>query len=152
MNVIKNRRLIESLLSKDQLDRLELGAAMHKRHSRIHFKVVEVGENHLSVQTEQTKSPAKNYLSAKELEERTKSLFGSFFPAKEIWVLSNEYVPPTVDDVTPTWLQTKMRDKGINQSAIVRATGIDKTNISAWLSGSRPMTQPVKAMFYYMLK
>lgn len=152
MNVIKNRRLIEGLLNRDQLDRLELGAAMHKRHSRIHFKVVEVGEKHIIVQTVQTKSPAKNYLTAKELEERARSLFGSFFPDKEIWVLSNEYIPPKVDDVTPTWLQRKMRDKGINQSAIVRATGIDKTNISAWLSGSRPMTQPVKAMFYYMLK
>jgi hypothetical protein len=152
MNVIKNRRLIESLLSEDQLDRLELGAAMHKRHSRIHFKVVEVGENHVRVQTEQTKSPAKNYFLVEELEERTKSLFGGFFPDKEIRVFANEYVSPTVDDVTPTWLQRKMRDKGINQSAIVKATGIDKTNISAWLSGSRPMTQPVKAMFYYMFK
>jgi len=152
MNVIKNRRLIEDLLSKDQLDRLELGAAMHKRHSRVHFKIVEVADNYVSVQTEQTKSPAKNYLLVKELEERTKSLFGSFFPDKEIKVSANEYVPPTVDDVTPTWLQRKMRDTGINQAAIVRATGIDKTNISAWLSGSRPMTQPVKAMFYYMFK
>lgn len=152
MNVIKNRRLIQNLLSKDQLDRLELGAAMHKRHSRIHFKIVEVADNHLSVQTEQKKSPAKNYILVEELEERTKSLFGSFFPDKEIKVSANEYVPPTVDDVTPTWLQRKMRDTGINQAAIVRATGIDKTNISAWLSGSRPMTQPVKAMFYYMFK
>src|SRR5690606_7761208 len=152
MNVIKNRRLIEDLLSKDQLDRLELGAAMHKRHSRVHFKIVEVADNYVSVQTEQTKSPAKNYLLVKELEERTKSLFGSFFPDKEIKVSANEYVPPTVDDVAPTWLQRKMRDTGINQAAIVRATGIDKTNISAWLSGSRPMTQPVKAMFYYMFK
>ena len=93
MDVIKNRRLIESLLSRDQLDRLELGAAMHKRYSRIHFKVVEVGEHHLSVQTEQTKSPAKNYLSAKELEERSRSMFGSFFSDKEILVLSSEYIP-----------------------------------------------------------
>ena len=111
MNVIKNRRLSESLLSKDQFDRLELGAALHKRHSRIHFKVVEVGEKHIIVQTEQTKSPAKNYLTAQELEERTKALFRSFFPDREIWILANAYVPPKVDDVTPTWLQRKMRDK-----------------------------------------
>ena len=93
MNVIKNRRLIESLLRKDQLGRLDLGAALHKRHSRIHFKVVEVGEKHIIVQTEQTKSPAKNYLTAQELEERAGSLFGSYFSDKEIWVLSSEYIP-----------------------------------------------------------
>lgn len=30
-------------------------------------------------------------------------------------------------------------------------TGIDKTNLSAWLSGARVMSQPVKAMFYFYL-
>ena len=43
---------------------------MHKRHSRIYFKILEVGENHIIEQAVQTKSAAKNYITAKELAGR----------------------------------------------------------------------------------
>lgn len=56
------------------------------------------------------------------------------------------------ETVTPEWIQDRMKGKGLSQADIVRSTGIPKSNISAWLSGIRPMSQIAKAMFYFMLK
>lgn len=149
---IKNAKLLDGLLPQYHLEKLDYGAQMHLRHSRIHFKVLEVGADFITVQVVQTKSPAENYLSAKELADRAKNLFGEFFPDRKIHARPNEYQPPSVDHVTPQWVKRKLEVKGLGQVDIITETGIDKTNISAWISGKRPMSQPVKAMFYYMLK
>lgn len=125
---------------------------MHKRHARIHFKILDANGDSITVQTVQTKSPAENYLSAKELADRTKDLFGRFFPDRTIHARPSVYVPPSVDHATPGWIQRKLEEKGISQSKIVEITGIDKTNLSAWIQGKRPMSQPVKAMFYLLLR
>lgn len=34
---------------------------------------------------------------------------------------------------------------------IMDETGIDKSNVSAWVNGTRTMSQPVRAMFYYYI-
>lgn len=149
---IKNAKLIEGLLSPEQLDKLDRGAEMHLRHARIHFKVLEVGPDYITIQVVQTKSPAENYLSAKDLSDRAKELFAHFFPDRKIHARPSVYIPPSVDHVTPQWVARKLSDKGFSQVDIINETGIDKTNISAWISGKRPMSQPVKAMFYFMLK
>lgn len=149
---IKNARLIEGLLSAEELERINHGSQLHQRHARIRFKVLEVKEDSITVQVVQTKSPAENYLSAKELAARAKELFGKFFPDKNIHTRPSPYVSPSVDHATPGWIQRKLEEKGLSQVAIVELTGIDKTNLSAWISGKRQMSQPVKAMFYLMLK
>ncbi|GAB3662215.1 hypothetical protein GCM10028791_37150 [Echinicola sediminis] len=152
MNIIKNIRYLEGLISPDQLEKLNHGADLFKRHGRIYFKVLETNEKHITVQTIQTKSLAENYLDKKGLVTRTKELFAKFFPDRDIRVRPVEYLPPSVDQVTPNWLQRKLEEKGINQHTIVEMTGIDKGNVSSWISGAKPMSQPVKAMFYFMLK
>lgn len=149
---IKNIRLIEGLLSTEQIAKLDHGASQHLRHARIQFKVLEVGADFITVQVVQTKSPAGNYLSAKELATRAKELFGHFFPDRKIHAHPSAYVPPSADHVTPEWISKKLIEKGLAQSDIVEQTGVDKANVSNWISGKRPMSQPVKAMFYFMLK
>lgn len=148
---IKNIKLIEGLIPQEQLEKLDYGAALHLRNARIHFKVLEVGDDYITVQVVQTKAPAENYLSAKALSQRAKDLFGNFFPDKKVHARPATYVPPSVDHATPGWIARKLEEKGISQSDIVEFTGVDKTNISAWISGKRPMSQPVKAMFYLYL-
>ena len=149
---IKNAKLLEGLLSSEQSKKLDLGAGMHQRNARIHFKILEVGPDFITVQVVQTKSPAENYLSAKDLADRAKDLFGRFFPDRKIHARPSEYVPPSVDHVTPEWLKKKLEIKGMGQVEVVTMTGISKSNSSSWLSGSRPMTQIAKSMFYFILK
>ena len=54
--------------------------------------------------------------------------------------------------VTPEWVQKKLKEKGIQQVDICKETGIERGNLSAWVNGAKPMSQPVKAMFYYLLR
>jgi DNA-binding Xre family transcriptional regulator len=42
-----------------------------------------------------------------------------------------------------------MLKKGVKFNDLVTDTGLDKTNISAWVNGKRDMSQIVKAMFYF---
>ncbi|MDO9554518.1 hypothetical protein [Rhodonellum sp.] len=149
---IKNLRLINDLLTVDQLIKLEHGALQHQKYSRIEFKVLEVKDNAITIRVSQEQSPKENYLTSKDLSDRTKELFGLFLPGFTIHARALAYVPPKVDAVTPGWVQTQMQRKGMEQKDILETTGLDKTNLSAWISGKRSMSQPVKAMFYYMLK
>lgn len=152
MTNVKNIKLIEDILSASQLEKLEAGAALHLRHSRIEFKVLEVDDKSITIRVTQSKSPAEYYLSAKDLSARAKDLFGAFLPDLDIRARAIPYSAPTVEVVTPEWIQAKMSEKGMDNKSIVEMTGVDKANISNWISGKRPMSQPVKAMFYFMLK
>ncbi|MBS4063028.1 MAG: hypothetical protein KGZ74_00630 [Chitinophagaceae bacterium] len=152
MTHIKNIKLIEELISPSDLQKMDAGAAMHLHHSRIEFKVLDADQDAITVRVTQGKSPAENYLSAKELAARAKDLFGYFIPGVDIRARAIPYAPPSVEVVSPEWIQNQMREKGIDNKTIVEMTGVDKANISNWVSGKRPMSQPVKAMFYFMLK
>lgn len=139
-------------MSPEVIERLEQGAMMHLRHNRIGFKVLDFDPNQVTVQVVQSKSPLEKYFSNKELSDIAKKLFKEFLPGMDIRSRPVEYVPPSVEHVTPEWIQQKLKERGLTQVKLVEETGIDKTNLSAWIAGNRPMSQPVKAMFWYMLR
>lgn len=65
----------------------------------------------------------------------------------------SEKVPiKNAQEVDTSWIAQRMEAKSLTQVEVSRQTGIDKSNISAWISGLRPMSKIVKAMFYFMLK
>lgn len=152
MTTIKNIKLIEDILSASQLERLEAGAVLHLRHARIEFKILEFDGKSITVRVTQGKSPAEYYFTSKDLATRAKELFGAVLPDLDIRARAIPYSAPTVEVVSPEWIQAKMSEKGMDNKSIVEMTGVDKANISNWISGKRPMSQPVKAMFYFMLK
>lgn len=157
MNTIKNIHKIVDLLDQDDLNKLESGAALHKRHSNIEFKIISVDEkftvlgklNEIIVSAVQGKSLSENYADSKTLIDRTKELFKPFFPKYAINVQPATYNEAIVEVVTPEWIKEQQLKKGVRIKDIIIDTGIDKTNLSAWINGVRPMSQPVKAMFYF---
>jgi hypothetical protein len=154
MSVIKNIHLLEAHLKENpELERkLEAGAELHLRHARIEFKILSVKGDSVTVRVTQGQSPSENYLTAQELSSRAKDLFAQLYPHLTIHARAIPYSPPKVEVVSPEWIQNRMKEKQIDNKTIVEMTGVDKANISNWVSGSRPMSQPVKAMFYFMLK
>lgn len=54
--------------------------------------------------------------------------------------------------VTLEWVNDKMFEHNLKQSDICMDTGLNPTNLSAYITGKRPMGQPVKAFFYYFFK
>lgn len=57
-----------------------------------------------------------------------------------------------VNVVTPDWAQERMNQRKVNLKQLEKDTGIDRGNLSNWVNGKRPMSQPVKALFYYYFK
>lgn len=148
MNTIKNIHKISGLLSPDDLFKLNAGANQHLKHSNIAFKILSVSDNDITIQTAQGKSFSENYTDAKTLIERTKQLFGQFFK-QDIHVHAVSHVDAPVEIVTHDWINKQMLANRIKLKDIVNDTGIDKANISGYINALRPMSQPVKAMFYY---
>lgn len=158
MEAIKNIDKLGHLISQDDLQRLDIGALLHRKHSNISFKVVDVDTDNypgdsfkLVVKTEQGKSAAGNYTDKRGLIDLTRELFGKLVGKAVIDVQPIPYSPAPVEVVDTKWIQDKMLNKGVRIKDIVADTGIDKTNLSAWINGVRPMSQPVRAMFYYYL-
>jgi len=148
-NEIKNLHLIAPLLSESDITKIETGALQYRRHASIHFKVESLTENELTVKVFQEKNFIGKYLDKNELIDRARSLFGKFFPEHKITVHATPYAEPEVNVVTPEWIQAHMKERGVKLKAIARDTGIDYTQLSAVTTGKKPLSQPVKAMFYY---
>lgn len=149
MNTIKNLALIEYFLSPNDLEKLELGAGLHKRHSRITFKILSVENNILTIRTTQDKNPGENYFDKNRLIEITKELFGRFFPDWKVNVRAFEYEQPVVSVVDTEWIQKQMQTNKIPLKQIAKDTGIDYTSLSAIVNGKKALSQSFKAMFYY---
>lgn len=157
MNTIKNLHKIEHLLTDADIIKLEAGATLHKRHSNIHFKIESINViktvlgplDEINIGVTQDKSSSENYADIKILVDRTKELFQPFLPKYKINVHPKPYSLPDVNIVTDKWVNEQMLHHGIKVKNIAADTGIDRTNISAWINGTRDMSQIVKAMFYY---
>ncbi|WP_026465076.1 hypothetical protein [Adhaeribacter aquaticus] len=54
--------------------------------------------------------------------------------------------------ITLKEVHAQMENLDIRPVQIVRDTGLEKSQVSRLLSGERPMTKPVKAMFFYYFK
>lgn len=54
--------------------------------------------------------------------------------------------------ITPEQLQADVKKHGLKLKTIAIETGVGASNISAWVTGLRPMTKAVKAMFFYYFK
>ena len=147
---IKNLRILAKSLKPEQINRLEAGANLHKRHANIEFKILKYGDHKISVEVKQGKHLAKNYADMKTLIERTKQLFQVALPAHtEIIVNAVPYTEHPISNINADWLDTQMTNNQVNIKDIVEDTGLDKSNISAWRNDKRPMSQIVKTMFYF---
>lgn len=149
--IIKNIHLVRDLTTFENVRKLEIGALQHRKFARITFKILSVRERILEIQTIQTKSPHENHADEDLLILRTKELFAHFFPEYEIVVTAIPYQANPTEQVTPEYIRDAMTSYDIKVKDIVEETGIDKSNVSAWVNGTRTMSQPVRAMFYYYI-
>lgn len=54
-----------------------------------------------------------------------------------------------LNKIDSTYIRSYMINNGIKSKDICNDTGLDKTNISAWINGKRPMSKIVIAMFHF---
>lgn len=146
MNIIKGLALLPADINKD---RLEAGALLHRRHSNITFKIKEVTDSTITIQIAQGTNAGGNYFPQRRLIEIVQESFPDLFERYRVLVHAIPFTPSPVECVTPKWIDKKMAATGVRLKDIVADTGLDTTQASALISGSRTLSQPVKAMFYY---
>lgn len=146
-----NFELLVPLLSEENMALLQERADLHLRYSSIDFKVLEAGSGKIVVRIRQGKSHAGNYFDNKRLSEIGKELFEGL-GAWNIVTRPFPYQPLPTDVVTAKWISEKIEAADIKIKDLSVALGIDANTISAYKSGLKPLTAPVKAAFYYYFK
>lgn len=149
MKLIKNLHLLTGHVSPADVERMEYAAALHRTHSNITFKIVQCSDQDVIIQAAQGRSEADNYFPAKRLIEIVHDTFDRFFDGKRVKVHPIEYKQPESMSVTAEWIRKQMLDHSIKLKTIAEDTGIDYTQLSAITSGTRQLSKPMKALFYY---
>ncbi|WP_207426731.1 XRE family transcriptional regulator [Pedobacter sp. SYSU D00535] len=152
MSTIKNLEMLADVLEEQELQKLDAAASLHKRQSNLEFTLVSLEDNTLTVETEQGKTTG-NYANYKTLIKRTGEVFDKILPNSiKLQVLPKEFVESPAMVVTPDWIDKKMQEKEVRIKQIAFDTGLDRKDISGWITGERNMSQIVKAMFYFYFK
>ncbi|MFD2164153.1 XRE family transcriptional regulator [Paradesertivirga mongoliensis] len=152
MSTIKNLDKLSGLFEEDILQKLDAAAAVHLKQSNIEFTVVRMDDKSVVVDTEQGKTSG-NYANFKTLIKRTREVFDKFLPSGyELLVNPREFAEFAATTVTPAWIDRQMLEKEVRIKQIAFDTGLDRKDISGWVTGERNMSQIVKAMFYYYFK
>jgi len=148
MVMLKNQHLLTDI-DAQVLEKLEHAAAEHKRFSGISFKIAEYHPKSVVIKVVQSKTAFGQYQSQKRLIEIVHETFDRFFPGRTIRVHAIAYQEPPAAKVDAKWVNDQMLATGTKLKQIAKETGIDYTQLSSLISGIRPMSQTVKALFYF---
>jgi len=151
MSTILGIDKLNTLLSHEELERLDQASEIHKTQSNIEFCILEVEDDRVDIETTQLETRSGKYATEATLVKRTHEVFDKLLPSKKINVEPVPYLPNPTSVVTPAWLEKKMKEKGKRIKQISFETGVDRDSISEWVTGKRSMSQIVKAMFYFYL-
>jgi antitoxin component HigA of HigAB toxin-antitoxin module len=141
-------------LSNEQKELLETSAQNYKRFARVYFQILEFSSNTAVVKVWQLDNHAEHYLTAKELIERTKEVFGKdVLPAEiRLHVRPIAFKKDELKALTVETIEEKMLQFGLKAKDLVKLLDIDKSSLSQLLSKKRELSRSSKAMFYYLFK
>lgn len=149
MAELKNIHLLGDSINSKELEMMEQAALMHRRHSAISFKIIDWEPEKVVIQISQSKSSSGNYFDLKRLIEIVHETYDRFFPNKIVMVHPIPYKESKADIVTVKWINDKMLTTGTKLKDIIDDTGLNKSQLSAIINGIKPLSQPMKALFYY---
>lgn len=141
-----------SLTSK-QKKTLEKSEVSFKRFARIYFEILKIDGKEVVVKVWQEENEAKNYLTAKDLIERTKGVFAGIIPVElKIHCRPIPYEPNDLRNMTIEDIKKDLEHFGLRPKDLVKLLDIDKSSLSLILSENRELSKANRAMFYYLLK
>lgn len=149
MSTIQGIDILKKQLTQKQLDQLEKAAHIHKSQSNIEFNILMVEDGILQILVQQLENRSGKYANRSTLTKRVHEVFDKWMPAYKIQVQVQEFRPSVAAVVSPKWLEQMMEEKGVRIKQVAFDTGVDRESIAGWVSGTRTMSQIVKAMFYF---
>jgi hypothetical protein len=132
------------------MSNIETAKELHKRHSRITFKVVKETDSEIVIRVEQGKNPQDIYQTAERLIAIGKQVYADC--GKTILVHPCPYVLPPAYIVTPEWIQKQMLQHKIRSKQLAEAFGLTKEDISGLVNGHKEMGIRTKGLFFYYFK
>ncbi len=141
--------LLKEFVSKEQYKDLQDNVDLHLRFSSIDFEILQINDELVLIRTTQDKSFVGVYFTGKRLYEITMETFKEVLSPRQIRVHTFPFLLSPCDKITPKLVMSIMGTFKIKNKEFETAFGVHKTTISAWVNDLRPMSQPVKAMFYY---
>lgn len=151
MSTIQQVEQLDQHITPEQIAKLEKAADRHKQQSNVQFKILDIQDKTITVETVQSETPSGKYASEATLVKRTEDLFRKILPEYQVVVNTETFHPSPASVVTAAWIDKKMQEKQVRIKQIAFETGVDRESISDWVTGKRSMSQIVKAMFYFYL-
>lgn len=140
-------------LTADKKRIIEKSESSFKRFARIYFEVLSFNGEELVIKVWQHENPARKYLGAKDLVERTKGVFEGIVPGYvKIHCRPIPFEPDDLRSLTLEAINEKIQELGLKPKDLVKLLDIDKSSLSLTLSGKRELSKGNKAMFYYLFK
>lgn len=148
---MKNIELLP--IPSDAQKRLSEFAAQYRKMARIFVEIVSFNGGRLIVRVEQKEAVNDKILTKKELTERVREMFAGEIPIDwKLTVSAVNFDRRDIDAVNAEWINTNMERLGLKAKDISSHTALDKSSVSLYLSGERPMSKLAKAAFYYFIK
>jgi len=147
-NLIKGVAKLQGTATLEKLQKLEFSAKLHKQHSNIDFKILSVHEFEVVIEVRQRKAPNGIHFEANRLIEIAKEWLDPYV-SQIVHARPRPYTVPIVDMVDSEWILKKMHQLRVPLKVICIETGVDKTTMSAYINGLKPLSQTVKSMFFY---
>lgn len=140
-------------LSSPQLELLMKRIELQQRFANITFRIVSVSDKEVVLIVHQGETFHDNKFDHKRLREISHETFDDMLSTDQrLHVSIKVDIESPPDIVSPSWVSEQMKLHRIRIKDIVTDTGIDKSTISAYINGHKPLSHIVKTMFYYYFK
>lgn len=110
------------------------------RASGIHIE--ELGEGQIRITQREL---VNGYiLNQRELIARARQLY----PSSTFKIIPVTF-PLDTNSITPEWIREQVEYYGLKPKDLMHQLGLNQSSVSLILSGKRPMSNPMRALFYY---
>jgi hypothetical protein len=138
------------LMDQRKLAMVDEAGRSYKQFANIEFKIISANEKEIVMQVKQGKNASGHHFDKKRLNEIVHETFDPVFPG--IKIHAREIIPyeePAFAVVTPEWVEKKMTALKIGHKDIIADLRIDKSNVSNYLNGDKPMSDATRSLLYY---
>lgn len=149
MSVIVNAHKLSSILTTDEIKKLEHVASAYKKGLNILFKIIVVDSDEIYIEVKKGKNINGEVVEDEALIKLTDDLFHPYFTGKTIISHVAQYLIPPVEFVNASWIRKQMKFTGTQLKDLVNDSGLNKSYLSAIINGRKPLSQINKSFFYY---
>lgn len=152
MEILPGSHLLRSWKEKD-VQAMQHVALNFWQLDRLRFKIFKVTGSEVIFGVTQAKlSSEEKYYTQKQLIELVHKLFDRYFPNHKVNVQASPYEESPALKVTSEWIKKKMEEHGVTLKDMAAETGLNNTQLSPLTTGTKPLSDAMKAMFYFYFR